>query len=336
VTWTAPVDEEIVTVSVTVTDGNGGSDNSSVRVLSYTFEDLGAEIVAMYPFNGNADDESGNGHDGDVSGAKLTADRNGGPTSAYFFDGVNDNISVANATELNFQDGITLSAWIRPQALGEREVFILSHGSWQNRWKLSVTPERSLRWTIKAESGSVRDLDSEILLEEDLWYHVAATYDGELMALYIDGKFESATQFGGRINPTSISLEIGQMLPDEIAYNFRGEIDDISIFDQALTPDQVAELSGISSVGLAPESMDLVLWPNPAREMVTVMTSQLRGSEIQYQIIDESGRIVQAGEFNATGQEKIRVDKLDNGGYFIVLHSNGNRGVAPFIIMKHN
>jgi hypothetical protein len=158
------------------------------------------------------------------------------------------------------------------------------------------------------------------------------------MALYLDGKFESATQFSGLINPTTIALEIGQMLPDEIAYNFRGEIDDISIFDQALTPDQVAELSGISSNGSVPKVVELELWPNPAREMITVkIPSDIPGSELQYQIIDETGRIVLSGEFeHTTGQENIRVEKLDNGSYFIILHSGEYRGVAPVIIMKHN
>ena len=50
------------------------------------------DFVAYYPFNGNADDESGGGNDGTVNGAILTTDRFGNSNSAFFFDGSNDDI----------------------------------------------------------------------------------------------------------------------------------------------------------------------------------------------------------------------------------------------------
>ncbi len=53
-------------------------------------------LVAFYPFNGNALDESGNGNHGTVSGSVLTEDRFGKPNNAFLFDGVDDYIEVAN------------------------------------------------------------------------------------------------------------------------------------------------------------------------------------------------------------------------------------------------
>ncbi|MBF0574179.1 MAG: hypothetical protein HQK69_10565 [Desulfamplus sp.] len=53
--------------------------------------DLSDGLVAYYPFNGNANDESGNGNNGTVDGATMTADRNGNANSAYSFDGVNSS-----------------------------------------------------------------------------------------------------------------------------------------------------------------------------------------------------------------------------------------------------
>jgi hypothetical protein len=50
-------------------------------------------LVAYYSFDGNANDQSGNGHDGSVNGATLTTDRFGTPNSAYSFDGIDDYIS---------------------------------------------------------------------------------------------------------------------------------------------------------------------------------------------------------------------------------------------------
>lgn len=60
----------------------------------YSQVKLDSGLVAFYPFNGNSDDESGNGNDGTVMGAMLTADRFGTDNSAYEFDGYSSYISI--------------------------------------------------------------------------------------------------------------------------------------------------------------------------------------------------------------------------------------------------
>ncbi|OIN60058.1 hypothetical protein BLX24_04195 [Arsenicibacter rosenii] len=67
-------------------------------------------LVAYYPFNGNANDESGNNRHGTVHDATLTTDRFGNANKAYAFDGVNDWIDVAKDAAFQFND-FTLSAW---------------------------------------------------------------------------------------------------------------------------------------------------------------------------------------------------------------------------------
>ncbi len=67
-------------------------------------------LVGWWPFNENANDESGNGNNGTVNGATLTTDRNGNVNSAYSFDGVDD----FNEIDVNsyLQNGLTISVWI--------------------------------------------------------------------------------------------------------------------------------------------------------------------------------------------------------------------------------
>ena len=72
-------------------------------------------LVAYYPFNGKANDESGNGHDGKVAGATLTYDRNGKEGSAYFFDGINDMISLSKSLLDN--EKLTISMWFEAKQL---------------------------------------------------------------------------------------------------------------------------------------------------------------------------------------------------------------------------
>jgi hypothetical protein len=70
--------------------------------------------VAYYPFNGNANDESGNGYHGTVYNAKLTTDRFNNPNSAYYFDGTNDYIEIPNSSQLTkSNESFTISFWAR-------------------------------------------------------------------------------------------------------------------------------------------------------------------------------------------------------------------------------
>ncbi|MFC1853526.1 hypothetical protein ACFL27_25325, partial [candidate division CSSED10-310 bacterium] len=74
--------------------------------------DITTGLVAYYPFNGNADDESGTGNHGTVNGAVLATDRFDQPDSAYSFDGLNDYISIPHHATLNVSNS-TFSAWVK-------------------------------------------------------------------------------------------------------------------------------------------------------------------------------------------------------------------------------
>ncbi|MDD5522354.1 MAG: hypothetical protein PHI84_16185, partial [Kiritimatiellae bacterium] len=76
-------------------------------------------LIASYSFSGNANDDSGNGHTGVVYSATLTMDRFDNSSSAYYFDGTNDYIQVANASDLNLTTALTIMAWVRATAPGD-------------------------------------------------------------------------------------------------------------------------------------------------------------------------------------------------------------------------
>ena len=69
-------------------------------------------LVAYYPFNGNANDASGNGNDGIVQGATLTTNRFGTPNSAYAFDGVQSYIQFPETLFNGTNSAVTISAWV--------------------------------------------------------------------------------------------------------------------------------------------------------------------------------------------------------------------------------
>ena len=79
----------------------------------YSQVNLSAGLVAYYPFNGNANDESGNNNNPVFNNATLTADRFGNPNSAYHFNGINTYMMIPNQPGINMNNQITLSVWVR-------------------------------------------------------------------------------------------------------------------------------------------------------------------------------------------------------------------------------
>ena len=83
-------------------------------------------MLAYYPFNGNANDTSGNDNHSIVQGASLAVDRFGNPDSAYSFDGVNDRIRVTNPSDGSLDFGadqsFTLSAWVKTTSMLSSEI----------------------------------------------------------------------------------------------------------------------------------------------------------------------------------------------------------------------
>jgi len=69
-------------------------------------------LIGWWPFNGNANDESGNGNDGTVNGAVLTEDRFGNENSAYSFDGIDDFINAGYVNEISGSSQLSVSYWI--------------------------------------------------------------------------------------------------------------------------------------------------------------------------------------------------------------------------------
>jgi len=84
---------------ITAVDSAGNESGYSNEVSARPFE-----VVAYYPFFGNANDSSGNGNSGTISGATLTTDRFGSANNAYYFDGVDDIISVGDNLHNLFLD----------------------------------------------------------------------------------------------------------------------------------------------------------------------------------------------------------------------------------------
>lgn len=329
VEWIAPDENGIITIACTVDDGRGLSSEATVKILVKDLEGVSnAGLIAHYPFSGDALDISGNELHGNVSGAFLTEDQLGRADHAYRFNGSSHSISVPVKPVLNVESGISLVCIFKAVSLPEKEIFLVSHGSWQNRWKLSITPERQLRWTINSSAGPIRDLDGTMLLEENVYYHVVVTYDGEVMAQYMDGELQSFVEMSGPIRTSQVPLLMAQMLPGEQAFNFNGVLDEVRIYDTAIFPSEAKSLfegSLVSSLkDAAIKVMDMEIFPNPAQDEITLNLAHAVNQQTGIVLMDLSGKIYRKDILEpGQDQKNISLTTLPSGIYVLRLESSG-------------
>ena len=230
---------------------------SEIDAITFSAQDSAAQpvLAAYYPFNGNANDESGNGHQGIIFGATLTPDRFGACNSAYKFTGAGDYIDLGNSTALNPVSGLTLTAWMKLEGGSGTIRNIVSRWGSANRlpieersYSLGVNTNDRAYFIISRDGtdpGGVVRIDDPIKPELNAWYFYAATWDGYMMRLYRNGvEVASAPQSAIYLSPnleTTISATRGRV-GDPVLAVFNGAIDDVRIYNYPLTSVQIIEL----------------------------------------------------------------------------------------------
>jgi hypothetical protein len=208
-------------------------------------------LIGWYPFNGNADDMSGNGRHGTVYGATLTSDRFGVPNSAYSFNGLSNYISLPNVA-VQGAGNRTISFWIKTNASIHGSM-VVSTGTDANinGGAFNLRLENSNRYIgFMGGNFTLGGYDyyptGNIVLNDNTWHNVIVTYNGTTINFYIDGVFEKSTNknlsTNGQANFIGKSNHIGQ----EAWYV--GEIDDVCFWNRVLTPSEIAAVYNAQSV----------------------------------------------------------------------------------------
>jgi len=205
-------------------------------------------LLAWYPFNGNANDESGNGNDGTINGASLTADRKGNSNSSYSFDGVDDFIVMnSNNNELDLFENCCLSiaAWINIDNT-DKQYGIFTNSNYNEtlqQYALKVESNSKLYFLSGDglfESNGINYSTSNI--DVSSWTHVVVSYDGNTLKLYLNGSLDFENEITDDFPETpSSSAFIGNSWGSNNDL-FPGRIDDIGIWNRALTDAEIQAL----------------------------------------------------------------------------------------------
>lgn len=348
VSWQSPQTPGNYYINCIVDDNHGGTiaDSVGLEVRDFSNWQTGS-LVAYYPFNGDTKDASGNHHDGTASGGSFTSDRFGHPASAYAFDGATTSINVSVDSALNFQTGITVNFWMKVGAFySSREQYVISHGSWQNRWKFSISPNTNvIRWTVKNSSGVAKDLDSQTHLALDSLYNVTGTFNGSDFEIYLNGQLDAFTSFSGLINTTTSNLTIGQDLPGDNSYNFNGVLDEIRIFNYMLPVSQISAFYDINT-GIADRSTAVVPsqfalaqnFPNPFNPSTTIRFAIPSPGFVTLKVFDVLGREIATliQERVAAGEYSIpwNAARCASGVYYYKLETTNVVLVKKMILLR--
>ncbi|MES1181398.1 MAG: LamG-like jellyroll fold domain-containing protein, partial [Flavobacterium sp.] len=303
-------------------------------------------LIGWWPFTGNANDQSGHALNGVVTAATLTSDRNGTANSAYYFNGVNGTkIQVADNILLH-PASFTVSAWeyvtdptIWNQVLSKRiaatstNSYILYEASKTNCTTCNLPYQpfeiaATIGGSQKKTYLTYPNLDSVM---NNTWNMVTGSYDGSTLKFYLNGQLIRSLATSGAISYTTDPLYFGATGSN--GQNFKGNIDDIGIWNRALSASEImalyTALTTVPDLNAVESTPELSVFPNPASYQITIKADyQLLGKV--FRIYDRTGNVVANGKLNSETTQ-IKLEALPAGAYSIQLEDKTSQ---TFTVVK--
>jgi hypothetical protein len=243
-----PCEHNDYTLIVEIHDADGGADRYDLELCLEPVgpeprteqpPDLARGLVLNLPFDGNARDASGHDRHGSVHGAAMAADRFGRPDRAYGFSGT-DWVS-APAPPRHTDSPMSVSAWVRYDRLWRwwHGAVVAQDRPEDRAWMLAGRANR----VVWHRLGSGPNAGASTRLRADVWYHFVATFDGTHHCLYQDA-IRIGRKPGGLPALSDQPITIGRRDAEgpNNALFLKGSIDDVRIYDRALTREEVAAL----------------------------------------------------------------------------------------------
>jgi hypothetical protein len=245
-------------------------------------------LVGWWPFNGNANDLSGNGNNGTVNGATLTTDRNGVANSAYSFSGTTTNTEIITGDCSSFPSGNSprsISIWYYGINTSTTSQQLLGYGGETcgqsfimnfNNPDLGPIVNPIGKYEVQGHCQSFRNYASSALPLDNYWHQIILTYDGSVFRFHNDGNLVSTSSpttlnvvtlskiycFGKETNQSGTTA----YFQDGIL-GFNGKLDDIGIWNRALTDCEIKDLynsqlgSANTSSSTTQTAIDSYTWP---------------------------------------------------------------------------
>jgi hypothetical protein len=233
---------------------------SAVAIISITTASMAQTVpnyvptnglVGWWPFNGNANDESGNGNNGTVNGATLTADRFGNGGKAYNFDGLSNFIEVQDNNSLDFTNQLSLSIWLKISdytlnvtGLSERTAIgkqRINDGSGFNFIAVNDFPNQGKYNFGMQTSGSGCGTPLGNQLQIGQYVNIIIVKNSTTLSIYENGILKNSSACNLSLLNSNEPLYIGKEFNTQGRF-FKGQIDDIGLWNRALTQQEISDL----------------------------------------------------------------------------------------------
>jgi parallel beta-helix repeat protein len=218
-------------------DAFDGELYSEDATVSITVKETVTGLVAHWKFDetsgATASDSSGNGYDGTLQDGPVWRPADGKIGGALEFDGSDDCVDIE---PIDFDYSITYSAWIKPTEITGRHIAL---GRYYDGYRLGI-------WNGKYYSLSIQieDTGYPVYITDPVagvWAHLALTYDGITVRYYLNGTEVYTAQASGGLSKTHYPWQIGANGKNN--NYFKGLIDDVRIYDRALSAAEIEELA---------------------------------------------------------------------------------------------
>jgi hypothetical protein len=205
---------------------------------SWSQQEIQSNLVSYWKFDEGsgtqAMDSAGSNH-GSISGATWTGGKVGG---ALNFDGSNDYVDCGDIAAVDGTRGLTIMAWINTDSISAQKL-VSRKGEDYPPYYFWVRSDYTIFFGIYRSYTAYTAQTTETIIPNE-WFFVAGTYDGETVRTYIDG-VERATNTSpsGPTNSNGFSVQIGSAYPEYPTAWFDGKIDEVVIYNRAVSADEI-------------------------------------------------------------------------------------------------
>jgi uncharacterized delta-60 repeat protein len=289
--------------------GDTESSNIVLDLAGYDFA-LWNGLVAYYPFNGNANDVTGNGNNGTNFGAVLTSDRFGNANAAYAFDGATAYLDFGMPAGLAFTSNFTVTAWCLYNN-GSTIPTVVSYGE-DAGYAIQAVPTNNVEAFELLVGGAV--IETPAVYLSNTWYSVAAVVQNGAGFIYVNGTQVASGPVG---TPTfTTDLQMGEAAAGTGFWG--GTIDDVRFYNRALGTNDVAYLYGKESQPASSPMLAASLVPGSSLQL------NLAGVPNQGYVLLSTTNLVPPIQWtpvwtnaaDATGAWQFTVTNLDGAGQF--------------------
>jgi len=336
----------LILTTVVLASSNLGEARQPGLVGCWNFDEANGQILR---------DSSGHENHGRIHGAQWVKSGSG---HALRFDGVDDYVDCGNRASLDIRGPVTLSAWVRPMTASAQEPGVV--GKYFESYALTLY-RGGCWWYISGGGNNA----SAPLCKTGLWHHVAGTFDGEWMRLYVNGYEVAKNKSKANTVNAGKSFLMGRIVPDPDAHDaasqarghFQGLLDDVRVYDRALPLREViTQYNGqAEEKGLAPRDTSwfgrfrLKTYHYPERRKVVVEVDYLgllpiaEGSRIFAELIrpddDQpiASREITPNPDEPTAEVTFSLDNVTPSKYMVraVMNRDGARVAEEKATFRH-